>query len=291
MKLSFVILNYNRKTELLITIRKTLDWMEQRDDVEIIIVDNASTDDSVMSVKKVYPDIKVIERTVNNGVAGWNDGFADSNGEYIVVLDDDSNIERGLEQAVQYMDACPQIGILALNIVGGAFQTILLEEWPDKQQCLSFIGCGALIRKKVYQKIGGFAEWLFIYAHEHEYAIRCYNAGFSIHYYKDCQVVHRTSNINRSNERLTVFTVRNEMGIIYKFFGKKRRTYIFRTLINRLKTINDSGIKTGYYVIKGFLEFLKIRASIPHTPVSDDIQDFYAKRFWSARPIIRIKNH
>jgi len=52
MKLSFVILNFNREKELLQTIEKTLQLMTGKDSFEIIVVDNASSDGSVISVKK-----------------------------------------------------------------------------------------------------------------------------------------------------------------------------------------------------------------------------------------------
>jgi len=123
MKLSFVILNYNRANELLETISRTRQLMDGKEDYELIVVDNASTDQSVSTVKQSYPEVRLVERKVNNGIAGWNDGFAIAKGDYFVVLDDDSNIERGLEEAVAILDDNHGEGESALKVIGGGLST------------------------------------------------------------------------------------------------------------------------------------------------------------------------
>jgi GT2 family glycosyltransferase len=286
MKLSFVILNFNREKELLITISKTLELMEGKGAFEIIVVDNASTDQSVAAVKLNFPQVKLVERNKNIGIAGWNDGFARAQGEYLVVLDDDSNIVSGLEEAVTVLDENPRIGILALNVTGGAFPTNYLIHMQDN---IDFIGCGAIIRRELFQKIGGFAEWLFIYTHEWEYAIRCLEAGFSIKYFANCLVDHRTSVINRTSKRLKVFSVRNEMAIVYKFFDKKDRAkYVLRVYLNNLKGVYRLGLSSLPWYFQALKEFFKLRKELVHTPVSREVQDFYSKSCWSTRRFLKI---
>ncbi|QJD96567.1 glycosyltransferase [Mucilaginibacter robiniae] len=286
MKLSFVILNYNREKELLTTIQKTKQLMADKDDYEIIVVDNASPDNSVAAVKKQFPDVIIVERKVNNGVAGWNDGFEVAKGKYLIVLDDDSNIEDGLDCAIEVLDTNLDVGIVALNIVNGAFTTHYLYHLRDS---IDFIGCGAIIRKEVYNKIGGFAEWLFIYTHEWEYAIRCLDAGYKIRYFENCHVNHRTSSINRTSERLKVFSIRNEMAIVYKFFNKKDRLrYVTRVYLNHLKTIPTNGLKVIPWHIAALREFLKMRKSIENTPVNKAVQDFYSVSCWATRRFYKI---
>lgn len=286
MKLSFVILNFNREKELLQTLEKTQQLMAGKSGFEIIVVDNASADHSVVSVKKNFPSVNLIERKKNSGIAGWNDGFEAAKGEYLIVLDDDSNIESGLDEAIQVLDEHPDTGILALNVTGGAFPTDYLIHMQDN---IDFIGCGAIIRKEVFNKIGGFAEWLFIYTHEWEYAIRCLNAGYKIKYFEDCHVTHRTSNINRTSKRLKVFSIRNEMAIVYKFFSEQDRSkYVARVYLNNLKSIYHYGISSIPWYYMALKEFLKLRKSLEHTPVSREVQDFYSKSCWSTRRFFKI---
>lgn len=286
MKLSFVILNFNREKELLETLEKTQQLMVGKTGFEIIVVDNASADNSVAAVKNAFPAVEVIERKKNIGIAGWNDGFEAAKGEYLIVLDDDSNIENGLDEAIKVLDEHPDTGILALNVTGGAFPTDYLIHMHDN---IDFIGCGAIIRKEVYNKIGGFAEWLFIYTHEWEYAIRCLNAGYKIKYFENCHVTHRTSNINRTSKRLKIFSIRNEMAIVYKFFSEKDRTkYVTRVYLNNLKSIFKYGISSLPWYYMALKEFLKIRKTLVHTPVSREVQDFYSRSCWSTRRFFKI---
>jgi GT2 family glycosyltransferase len=286
MKVSFVILNFNREKELLATLQHTKRLMAGKTGYEIIVVDNASTNHSVDAVKTSFPDVHLIERKENNGIAGWNDGFEAAQGTYLIVLDDDSNIESGLDEALEVLDSHPDVGILALNVSGGAFPTDYLKHMEDN---IDFIGCGAIIRKELYLKIGGFAEWLFIYTHEWEYAIRCLEAGYSIRYFEDCVVNHRTSSINRTSRRLKVFSVRNEMAIVYKFFDKKDRArYVARVYLNNLKGVYRLGITSLPWYFAALMEFFKLRKQLEHTPVSREVQDFYSKSCWSTRRFYKI---
>ena len=286
MKASFVILSYNRKNELLTTISKIKELTGESDEFEIIAVDNNSADGTVESVEERFPDVVLIAREVNNGIAGWNDGFAKAKGKYMIVLDDDSHLESGLNKALAYLDANPQIGIVALRITGGVFETTDATEWIDKKDSGGFIGCGAIIRKEVYEKIGGFAEWLHVYTHEYEYSLRCLDAGYKIIYFDAAHVVHRTSALNRTNKRLRIFSTRNEMAIVYKYFGKNRYTYLFRIWLNNLKLIQKDGLKTAYYIVLAGIEFMKIRKTLTHTPVSTEAQNFLKKYLWSTHPLL-----
>lgn len=285
MKASFVILNYNRKDEVLSTIQKTKALIAAEPQAyEIIVVDNNSADGSAEAIKAAHPDIKLIERRDNTGVAGWNYGFEQAKGDYFIVLDDDSNIESGLNESLQYMDQNQDIGILALNVTTGPYTNELFK-WKDKQDIIGFVGCGAIIRRKLYDNIGGFAAWLHIYAHEFDYAIRCLNAGYHVRFFENSNVIHRASSINRSSKRLKIYCTRNEMGIVYKHFKHNRWKYLTRMLINGLKSIKSEGFKSAWYTLQGAFKFLQMRKQLAYSPVSDEVQDFYADNFHSTKPV------
>jgi len=286
MKASFIIVNYNRKDEVLLTISKTKLLTDCDEKFEIIVVDNASTDGSSAAIKTNYPEISLIENKTNIGVPAWNEGFKQARGEYLIVLDDDSNIESGLVEALTYLDLHPDVGVMALNIKGGAFETNL---WKDKKQYAGFIGCGAILRKELYDKIGGYASWIFLYTNEYEYGIRCLNAGYKIVYFKDCHVLHRTSSINRTSKRLVTYSVRNEMAIVYKYFSKKHRTlYLIRVYLNNLRCVFIYGIRSVPWYFSALKEFLKLKKELKCIPVKPEVEKFYSQDFWSTRRFLGI---
>lgn len=287
MKISFIIVNYNRKDELAITITKTQALLENYpDNYEVIVVDNASQDGSAALVKSLFPQVILIENQENTGAPAWNLGFEIAKGKYFIILDDDSHLESGLESAISYLDKNPDVGILALNITGGAFNT---AHWNNLSQYSGFIGCGAIIRKAVYEKIGGYANWIFLYTNEYEYGIRCLEAGYKILYFADCHVVHRTSSINRTSKRLVTFSVRNEMAIIYKYFNKEHRTlFLWRVYLNNLRCVFQYGFSSVPWYFSALKEFLKLRKKLEHTPVSVEVEEFYSRDFWSTRRFLGI---
>lgn len=270
MKASFVIANFNRKNEVLLTIAKTKELIKaDLENYEIIIVDNASTDGSADAIKSTYTDVIVIENQINTGGSARNLGFEKAKGEYLIMLDDDSNIEFGLEEAMAFMDQNPKIGVLGLNIINGPYTSTL---WQDGQESVGFIGCGAIIRREVYKKIGGFAEWIFLYVEEWEYGLRVTDAGYEVRFFANCQVNHRASMINRSSKRFRVNVTKNELGIVYKHFSYKKWNYMFRVIGSNLKMVHKIGLKNTWYNIIGMKEFLKIKNTLKLTPVSKEAQ-------------------
>ncbi|WP_299289414.1 glycosyltransferase, partial [uncultured Mucilaginibacter sp.] len=147
MRASFVIVNYNRKDELLKTISKTKELINGNPDYEIVIVDNASIDGSADAVEAAFADVTVIRKTQNMGAPAWNEGFERAKGEYMIIIDDDSHVESGLKDALDYLDRNQQVGVLALNVVSGPY-TSEDWEWQDGQDLVGFIGCGAILRKE-----------------------------------------------------------------------------------------------------------------------------------------------
>jgi GT2 family glycosyltransferase len=284
MKASFVIVNYNRKNELAITLAKTEELISKnRSEYEIVLIDNASTDGSAAMVKENFPDVVLIENPVNTGAPAWNLGFAKAKGNYFIIIDDDSHIEAGLEEGIAHMEKNKDIGVLALNVVSGPY-TSEMWEWKDGQEIVGFIGCGAILRRETYEKIGGYADWMFLYVNEWEYGLRCINAGYSVRYFANSKVIHRASPVNRSNKRLYVFVQKHEMGIIYKHFSYKRGMYLRRATINNFKgELRKLGFKQMWWMLIGMKEFFKMKGKLAYTPVSKEAQMFYAERFHNTK--------
>jgi GT2 family glycosyltransferase len=283
MKASFVLVNYNRKEDLLTTIAKTEELVSNIPfDFEIVIVDNASTDGSAQAVKQNHPDVILIENPVNTGAPAWNLGFEKAKGDYFIIIDDDSHVVAGLQDALQYMDNMHQIGVLALNVISGPY-TAKDWGWENGQSIVGFIGCGAIFRKAVYDKIGGYADWIFLYANEWDLGIRCIDAGYSVEHFAGCTVDHRTSSLHRTSKRLRVLCTKHEMSIIYKHFGKNRWKYVLRVALNNLKPVFKGEFKGTYYNLIGFYEFIKTHRALTHTPISLKSQRFFIDNYVGTR--------
>lgn len=285
MRASFVIVNYNRRDELLLTIQKTKELIsENATEYEIIVVENASTDGSAEAVRKTFPEVNLIINPVNTGAPAWNLGFAQARGDYFVILDDDSHIVSGLEEGLLYMDHHPTIGVLALNVVSGPY-TKETFQWKDGDETIGFIGCGAILRRETYEKVGGYAEWMFLYVNEWEYGLRCLDAGYSVKFFENSVVEHRASKIHRTSKRLRVFVAKHEMGIVYKFFPVQRTKYFITVALNHLKAIRKGQFNLAWYNLLGWVAFMRMRKSLTYTPVSPEVQMKFADNFLATKPV------
>src|SRR3954454_25337505 len=86
-EITVAILSYNRHDQLAVTLStlmERLTWPAER--LEIVVVDNASTDGTGVMVRQRFPSVRLIENDRNEGVGGWNRAFAEGSGEYFLVL-------------------------------------------------------------------------------------------------------------------------------------------------------------------------------------------------------------
>ena len=89
--ISIVIVNYNGK-EVLENCLKSV-YKSTYPNYEVILVDNASTDNSNLKAKKKFPKIKLIENKINLGSSGRNPGILLSKGKFVVLLDNDTLVK------------------------------------------------------------------------------------------------------------------------------------------------------------------------------------------------------
>lgn len=112
---SVIVPCYNYARYLAAAVTSALD---QRDaDVEVIIVDDASTDDSLIVARSLVsrdPRVRLIEHTVNQGpVAAFNDGLAEANGEYLIRLDADDLLTPGsVARSTALAEAFPSVSLV-----------------------------------------------------------------------------------------------------------------------------------------------------------------------------------
>jgi GT2 family glycosyltransferase len=173
-----IYLSYNRSEELRRSLRQTLEELDYPSDrLDVIVVDNASTDGSADMVEREFPAVQLIRRTENNGVPGWNDGFAVARGDFVLVLDDDCYLPGdGLQRAV--VEATARHADLVSFGVSSSLDDGHRFDHEYRTGLLSFWGCAALMRREVVERLGGYDPAIFVWANELEFTIRFFDAGF-----------------------------------------------------------------------------------------------------------------
>ncbi len=190
---SINILSFNRREELKNTLQKV--YEQSYKNIEIIVVDNASTDGSPQMVKKEFPGVILIELDKNIGIAGWNKGFEIAKGEYVLVLDDDAYpAEDAIALGVDEILKDGKIACIAFNISDLNSRNKIRTNWLPSQEVSKcewpvFIGCAALFRKKMLPR-QPMPEDYFIYQHELPISATIYSQDGKIIYLKDAIAHH-----------------------------------------------------------------------------------------------------
>jgi len=194
--------------------------------VEILVIDNASSDGSPEMVRDEFPQAHLIANDENRGfTAANNQGLARSQGRYLLLLNPDTEIvSDALATMVGYTQANPQAGALGprlLNTDGSpqssrrrfpTFTTALVEstvvqEWWDDNRILRryymsdtdddvvqhvdwVVGACLLVRRQAYEQVGGLDEGYFMYSEELDWCRRIKDAGWEIVYLPSAAVLH-----------------------------------------------------------------------------------------------------
>ena len=226
-KVSVAILSYNRKSDLNETLTEIYKSQLNNVELEVIVADNASSDNTVDMIKKDFPNVIIIEIEKNEGVKAYNSAFKKASGKYILILDDDSFPEHNsIQRMVEEFEKDDKIGILALDVrnyysykdVSKSIDNNSLKDKKTAKYLMGFNGAGAGFRKTLFNKIGGYPEEFFLYWNEMDLAIRVLESGYNIVEFPDIISYHKFAPTNRTSTRGPFYYTRNLYWIIWKFF-------------------------------------------------------------------------
>ncbi len=240
MKLSIIIVNTNEWRWLqpcLASVYKETQGIS----FEIIVVDNASTDGSLSSIARDFPEVKVVKNLENRGFAASNNsGIRLAHGEYVLLLNPDTEvIDKAILKAVKFLDERPEAGIVGckLRLPDGTVQvsvrgfptipnvffesTFLYRIFPRSkrigQYYMSYFdynselkvdwACGAflLIRRAIFDTIGLLDEQFFLYSEEMDFCYRATKAGYATWYIPQAEVFHRWGGLNAVSPRVVLW--------------------------------------------------------------------------------------
>ncbi|WP_420572416.1 glycosyltransferase family 2 protein [Kordia sp.] len=217
MQLSVIILNYNVRYFLEACIRSVQSAITALD-AEIIVVDNNSPDDSCDMMRNTFPEIQFIANKENVGFAKANNqGVKVAKGEYICILNPDTIVANDtFTQLLQFTADTENVGSIGCKLIDGSgmflpeskrniptpmvsvkkilgnknsgYYSNLKEDEIGKIDIL--VGAFMLMKKEIYQKVGGFDEDYFMYGEDIDLSYKIKKAGFQNYYYGKTTVIH-----------------------------------------------------------------------------------------------------
>lgn len=207
-------------------LRACLESLEREAASDVVVVDNASSDDTVEMVRAAFPRVKLLANKTNSGYgAGANQAIAIADAEYVLLLNADTQVQPGtLASLSDYLDQHPQAAIVGPRIVypDGSPQPSCypfpnpvdeflrestLQRWVrrvpvvrdrylrtwshDTSRIVPWVLGAALgIRTQAFEAVGGFDESFFMYSEEVDLAYRLRQAGWQVHFSPAVSVVH-----------------------------------------------------------------------------------------------------
>ena len=242
-RLSIVFLNFNRITETRCTVETLLRLVGERSDIEIIAVDNGSTDGTGEYLRQQKAIISILLGK-NMGIAGYNDGFRRASGEIILVLDDDSCPRDNtiFDRLLDIFMAGSDIGIVACHIEnpdGTAQRSWHLPVQSVPGPSPFFVGCGFGIRRQLFSQIGWYPEHFFLYQNEIDVSFQVRKNHYKIVYHPECHIIHRGQPNKRSGRRRIYYPTRNTLWLIKKYYPQPMAGYMqcSRLVIGLLRAV------------------------------------------------------
>ena len=243
-RLSIVFLNFNRVAETRYSVDYLRRLLAERDDIEVIAVDNGSSDGTADYLAAQGDFLTPLLLPDNGGIAGYNAGFEQARGDAILVLDDDSHpLDNAcLDRLIELFDSQPELGLIACRIEDKQGQRAWSWHLPKADQAgpsMAFVGCGFAIRRSLFKTIGWYPAAFFLYQNELDVAIQTRLQGFKIHYEPACRVVHRSEGAPRPGWRRVFSATRNSLWLIRRYYPYPQAFYLImsRLLISLVRAI------------------------------------------------------
>ncbi|MDD5644402.1 MAG: glycosyltransferase family 2 protein [bacterium] len=257
-KLSIIIVNWNTEKIL----KKCLSLILKNTGkipCEIIVIDNASGDNSISMLKENFPGVKIIRNRENLGFSKANNiGIKEAKGDFLLLLNpdcfiEDSNLlERWLEFMVShndtgisgckliFADGSHQVGdagykpsfSTALNyylflskIFPFAFKGLFLnsEKYMRETEVDWICGAACMVRKSVLAKTGLLNEKIFMFSEDIEWGCRIKSSGFRVYYLPFLKITHLQGSSVNMQDNQTHFSLLwlKNLRNIYAYFNKR----------------------------------------------------------------------
>ena len=274
--ISIIVLNYNAGKLLLNCINSLKKSTYQN--IEILVVDNISSDGSHTKCKKQFPDIKLIQNRKNLGYCGGNNvGIKEAKGEFIVILNPDTIVEENwLDEMFnafnEFGDGLYQPKIISLNesdiiqstgnmihAFGFGFARDKGKKIIEKKEEIEKIGYASgtclFTTKKVLEKVGLLDEFIFLYHDDLDLGWRAAQIGINSYYVPKSKIFHAESYSLKWSAKKFYWLERNRKYCLKTHYSKDTYKKMSFSLM-----LVDLSVWL-FYISKGFLN-AKIRAEL-----------------------------
>lgn len=212
------IVAHSNRDRLLRSIEALTGVRRPRARIEIVVLDNASTDGTVEALRREHPDVRVIAQQHRDGfAANQNRAIATAQGRYVLLLNDDAVVAPGAVDAlVAHLDAHPRTAAVGPRIVSPA-GTIQQTAWRFASPAASVLyaltlgqaghvqsggrhtravdrlsGCALMLRRSALDGVGRLDERFFMYSEDADLCRRLRARGHEIEYVPTAEVTHES---------------------------------------------------------------------------------------------------
>ncbi len=299
MRVAVVILNWNGRKFLEKFLPPLIE--HSRTDAEIIVADNASTDDSVGFLEKNFPAIRIIRNKTNSGFAGgYNEALQQVSAEYYILLNSDIEVTADwIRPVIRMMDKDPGIAACQPKIrsyenrshfeyagaAGGYIDKygypfcrgrlfLSIEEdlgqYDDPAEIFWATGACMFVRADLYHKMGGLDSDFFAHMEEIDFCWRLKNEGYRIMYCPGSTVYHiGGGTLPKISWRKTYYNFRNNFFLLYKNLPDNLLFEVFakRLILDgiaAMKFLFTAGFKDFWAVAKAHVSFYSTLSKTRH---------------------------
>ncbi len=222
--------------------------------VEVVVVDNASSDGSADMVEREFPEVRLIRSGANLGFSGGNNlALEGLTADYAFLLNSDATVAPGaLDELVAFADAHPDAGLIGPKVLNpdgsiqfscrrwptfaaGLYRNVYLGRlFPNNRPASDYLmqdfdhasvrevdwlsGCALMIRRACLEQIGPLdAETFFMYCEDMDWSLRAHNAGWEVLYFPGALVTHA---IGRSSDNAADRMIIEHSRSMWRFYRK-----------------------------------------------------------------------
>lgn len=277
--LSIITVNFNGLNDTCALI----DSIPFNKDMEVIVVDNGSTEDEANILQDRYPKIKTIRSNKNLGFAGGNNlGIKAAKGKYLYLINNDTVFEDFNPQTlIKRLELSPKIGMVCPKIlffrdnnpIQFAGYTTLSpitirnkaigfgeedkSQYDTPQPTPYAHGAAMMLKREVIDKVGLMPECYFLYYEELDWSMMITRAGYEIWYEPASTIYHKESQTTGQNSPLrTYYITRNRILLVKRNWSgiSKYISYSYLIAIVALRDILKYTLKGEFRLVKAIFK-------------------------------------